>query len=439
MKLWHADYAWTGRLAQDVLIETDGGRIVSVGESAEQIPADAEHLSGLVLPGLANVHSHAFHRALRGGGGSGSDFWEWRDHMYAVADSLDPDSYFELARAVYAEMVLAGVTAVGEFHYLHHQAGGKPYLDPNAMAASLIAAADEVGIRLTLLDTCYLRADFDQELAGAQLRFSDGNAEAWQDRVSQLQPSEMVRVGAAAHSVRALPVDALEAVSAWASEHEAPLHVHVSEQPAENERCLAALGLTPTQVLDAAGFWVTSGTAVHATLLTGTDVSLLGGNRATVCFCPTTERDLGDGIGPGRALAEAGARLCVGSDSQVVIDLLEEMRLIDLHERLAGGHRDAHSADQIIAFGTSNGMEALGWEAGILAEGRLADFVAIDLESVRTAGPTDQVTARVLSAATSSDVNTVVVGGERLVSGGRHVAIEDVPAALRAAISRLPG
>src|SRR5690606_29270426 len=196
--------------AEAVAIETAAGRITSV--IAGVPPAGAEILPGLVLPGLANAHSHAFHRALRGRThGEGGTFWTWRKQMYDLAERLDPDSYFRLARAVYAEMALAGITCVGEFHYLHHAPGGRPYTDPNAMGHALIAAAAEAGIRITLLDALYLEGGFGEPLEGAQRRFGDGGLEAWANRVDKIEASSHAVVGAAVHSVRAVPAEAIEA------------------------------------------------------------------------------------------------------------------------------------------------------------------------------------------------------------------------------------
>jgi formiminoglutamate deiminase len=321
---------------------------------------------------FANCHSHAFHRALRGRAG-GDSFWSWRDDMYAIAAVLDPDLVHRLARATYAEMRLAGIDAVGEFHYLHHQPDGTPYDDPNAMGEALITAAREVGLRICLLDTCYTNAE------GSQVRFDDGDAERWAARVHDLasrhaQAADVV-IGAAVHSVRAVPRDQLPVVANALPE--APLHVHVSEQPAENETCLAATGMTPVALLAEAGVWTRRTTAVHATHLTDDDIRTLGDAGVFVCFCPTTEADLADGIGPSVALREAGARLTLGSDGHTVIDMFAEARAVELHERLASGRRGAWSADQLWDAATTTGLAALGFDAAGTIE--LAT-------SVRTAG-----------------------------------------------------
>jgi formiminoglutamate deiminase len=447
---WFADLAWTGRgdagVESGVIIETRGERITKVTPGAASVPPGARRLPGLTVPGLANAHSHAFHRALRGRthlAGAG-DFWGWRQLMYLVAGSLEPDTYFDLARACYAEMALAGITAVGEFHYLHHRADGVPYADPNQMGRALIAAAREAGIRITLLDTCYLRAGFGAEqLDPVQVRFSDGDVDRWALRVAALADanSPTCRVGAAIHSVRAVPEPAIGAVADWAATEDGPLHVHVSEQPGENRDCLAATGMTPTALLAAGGALGAGVTAVHATHVTAADIEALGSSGTAVCFCPTTERDLADGIGPARRLVDAGAVLCLGSDSHAQIDLFEEARAVELDERLATGQRGNLDPHRLMAAASAGGAVSLGWDAGRLEPGRLADFTTIDLQdSLRLAGagsdPAGAV-AHVVFAAAAGDVDQVVVGGEPIVEGGRHLRVHDVPAALAAAIAAL--
>jgi formiminoglutamate deiminase len=439
---WHAELAWLGPrrgVAERVLLEVEGERIAAVTEGVDP-PAGATRLRGITVPGLANGHSHAFHRALRGRTHRGrGDFWAWRELMYRVAGVLDPEGYLELARAVYAEMALAGVTAVGEFHYLHHDPAGRPYADPNRMGEALVEAARQAGVRLTLIDTCYLRAGLDgQPLAGPQVRFGDGDAAAWAERAGALADRPGVRVAAGIHSVRAVDPAAMATVAAWAEARSAPLHLHLSEQPAENQACLAATGLTPAALAESVGALGPRTTAVHATHLSGEDVGRLGTTRTTVCICPTTERDLADGIGPAAALAGAGSPLCLGSDSHAVIDLFEEARAVELDERLATGRRGHHRPAELLAAATEAGMDALGWDAGRLAPGRLADLVTVGLDSVRLAGtrPADAVDQLVF-AATAADVTSVVVGGRQVVDGGRHLLVGDVGAALTRAIAAL--
>ncbi|MFI6491795.1 formimidoylglutamate deiminase [Streptomyces sp. NPDC050564] len=418
----------------------EDGRITAVRTGLDSPPPGAEILRGLTLPGLANAHSHAFHRALRGTVQVGSGtFWTWREIMYSFADRLTPDTYHALARAVYAEMALAGVTAVGEFHYVHHAPGGIAYADPNAMGEALIAAAAEAGIRITLLDTAYLSSGFGQPPNPHQLRFSDGTADAWAERCSVLKDRDHARIGAAIHSVRAVPAGQLATVARWAEERRAPLHVHLSEQTAENDACQEAHGCTPTRLLADHGVLGPRTTGVHNTHLTDEDIALIGGSGTGTCMCPTTERDLADGIGPAVALQRAGSPLSLGSDSHAVIDLLEEARAMELNERLRTRTRGHWTAAALLRAASADGHAALGWDgAGILETGALADFTTIALDSVRTAGPLPRLGAETaVFAATAADVRHTVVGGRHVVRDGAHTLVPHVPTALADAIDAL--
>ncbi|MER5783221.1 formimidoylglutamate deiminase [Streptomyces mobaraensis] len=438
-----AEHAWLGsHVEPGVAIDADpaDGRITAVRTEVTAPPPGAVTLRGLTLPGLANAHSHAFHRALRGAVQIGSGtFWTWRDTMYGVADKLTPDRYFALARATYAEMALAGVTCVGEFHYLHHAPGGTPYDDPNAMGEALLAAAAEAGIRITLLDTAYLSAGFGEPPNRHQLRFSDGTADAWAERADALKGCGHARIGAAVHSVRAVPAAQLATVAAWAADREAPLHVHLSEQTAENDACRAAHGVTPTRLLADHGVLGPRTTAVHATHLTDEDIALLGGSSTGTCMCPTTERDLADGIGPAAALQRAGSPLSLGSDSHAVIDLLEEARAMELDERLRTRTRGHWTAAALLRAATADGHAALGWtDAGRIEPGALADLTTVALDSVRTAGPHPRLGAETaVFAATNADVRHTVVGGRHVVRDGVHQLVEDVAGALADSIAAL--
>ena len=449
-RAWLAELAWSPDfgLRADVLIEATGDRLTSVTPDAQPRPG-ATRLAGLTMPGLANAHSHAFHRALRGiTQASRGTFWTWRERMYEVADRLDPDSYRALATAVYAEMALAGISCVGEFHYLHHGPGGTPYSDPNQMGRSLIEAASQAGIRITLLDACYLSGGLSadgrpQPLEGAQLRFGDADGGTWAARADSLGQDSVgglsanARVGAAIHSVRAVAPEQMSEVVAWSHRYGAPLHAHVSEQVAENRACLAAYRATPAEVLSGAGALGPRGTAVHATHLTGGDVALLGESREYVCMCPTTEADLADGIGPAHELASAGSPVTLGSDSQAIVDILEEARRVELGERLASQERGCFTAVELATAATTAGHASLGWpDAGELVAGGLADFCTVALDSPRTAG-SDKATAleSVIFGASAADVRHLVVGGRDIVADGRHVLIPDVPAELTAAIT----
>jgi formiminoglutamate deiminase len=367
---WHAEQAWLGHRAENVLIEVEGGRIKSIEEDAFA-PSDAVALKGWTIPGLANVHSHAFQRLLRGeiesGGG---DFWEWRERMYRFTQ-WEPADYFKHARLVFREMLEAGITAVGEFHYLHSHG--------NELGEALIDAATEEGIRITLIDACYLRGGLDgRPLDVEQLTFSDGDADAWARRIDDLSDGDGVRIAAAIHSVRAVDPESMRIVATYARERRAPLHIHLAEQPAEVEECLAVEGCTPAELLEREGILGPDLTAIHAIHLSERDVNLLGAGQVGVCACPTTERDLGDRVGPLQALSQAGCAISVGSDSNVVIDMLQEARAVDLDQRRATGRRVLHQPLELLEAATVNGMRALGWEAGELKPGMLADFITLD-------------------------------------------------------------
>ena len=445
MSTWWCEHAWLGgdTVADRVAISVADGRITSV-DAGVDAPSGAHRLAGLVVPGLANAHSHAFHRALRSRTQRDrGSFWTWRDLMYRAAGRLDPDGYRRLATAVYAEMALAGITSVGEFHYLHHDVGGVPYADPNEMSLALIAGAAAAGVRLTLLDTCYLSAGVDgAPLAqGPQQRFGDGSGDRWADRVEglhrQVSADDGVIVGAALHSVRGVPLAHMPAVVEWATVHEAPLHVHSSEQTAEVDQCLAVHGATPTALLRDAGVLGPRTTAVHATHLTDEDLADLDHTATGVCFCPTTERDLGDGIGPAAALLAGRGRFSLGSDSHAVVDLFEEARATELDARLAHRERGIVAAERLLAAATLDGHQALGWtDAGVLRVGARADLVAVDLGSVRTAGGGATV-ENVVFAAAAADVTDVVVDGRVVVADRRHRDVDDVGGALAESISAL--
>lgn len=444
---WWCEHAWTGTGAVErgVLVTVDEGRFTRVEPDAVR-PEGVPVLRGLVVPGLANAHSHAFHRLLRSRTQRDrGSFWTWRDLMYRAAHRLDPDTYRDLATAVFAEMALAGITTVGEFHYLHHDRDGAPYTDPNAMGLALADAARAAGIRLTLLDTCYLSSDVDGAPLGTlQKRFGDGSGDSWAERVDDLRKrlagSADVLVGAALHSVRAVPLAHIPAVVGWAAANGTPLHVHVAEQIAEVERCRDVHGRTPVELLHDAGALGPRTTAVHATHLAPGDITTLRSTGTGVCFCPTTERDLGDGIGPAPALLTAPCGpFSLGSDSHAVIDMFEEARAVELDERLHRRERGVLAAATLLTCATRLGQQALGrTDAGTITLGSRADLVAIDLESVRTAGggPTAETA---VFAATAADVTDVIVDGRVVVRDGRHATLPDVARRLAAATATVLG
>ena len=434
MTSWFAPYAWLGGpdLTRNVTVRVEDGTVHSVIESADP-PTEGTHLSGVLIPGMVSAHSHAFHRALRGQTHAhGGDFWQWRTKMYAVATQLTPTSYERLATEVFAEMLRAGITTVGEFHYVHHQPNGVPYEDQHAMELAVIRAANNAGIRLTLLDACYLTSAIDgSKPLPEQQRFSDGSAQAWARRVTSLASmthDATVKIGVAAHSVRAVPAADLETIAGTATALDAPLHVHVSEQRAENDACFTEHGVSPTRLLAERGALGPTTTAIHATHLTDDDMDRYAEFGAGVCFCPTTERDLGDGIGPARELRDRGIRISLGSDSNAVIDPFAEARALEMNDRLRLERRGIHSPENLLHSGTMAGLAALGWgDHAPLAPGSPADFISVDC-------PPDLGT--LVLATDHHAVTDVVVAGRQVVSEGRSLAGHSDDA-LRNAISEL--
>ena len=450
MTAYLLEHAWLGdRVVGDDLVRVEGGRFTAVEPAAAEPPPDAVRLDGLTVPGLADCHSHAFHRALRGrtqrrAPAEPGRSWGWREQVHAVAARLDPATYRTLATAVFGELVSAGYTSVGEFHVLHHRADGSPHPDrdgdPNAMGLALVEAARTAGTRLALLDTCYLTAGIGRPPERVQRRFSDGDVREWQRRADELLDAadDDTVIGAAVHSVRAVPLDSIRVVADWADRFEVPLHVHLCEQVAETEECLDAYGRTPTEVLDEAGALTDRSTVVHGTHLSESDVERTGRAAAHACSCPTTGRDLGHGTGPSRALAAAGARLTTGSGSHAVVDPFEELRAVELDERQASRTRGHWSAAELLTAGTVDGHASLGFpDAGRIAVGQRADLVTLDLRSPRTAGGGPTVETAVF-AASAPDVVHVVAGG-RVVFRGTAEERRSLGEALDAAIRAVVG
>ena len=440
--------AWIdGAVAHGVLLSADDtGTLTAVETGIDTAPSDAEAVSGFVLPGGVNAHSHAFHRMLRGRThGDGGTFWTWREVMYSVAAKLDPQAYETVARAVFAEMLAGGYTSVGEFHYVHHAQDGTPYGterprgDANddaghrahAMERALARAAASAGIRIRLLDTCYLTGGIDSELSAEQARFGDGTIDGYMDRHAGLigafadefpveTPGEsFVHVGAAIHSIRAVPAANLQRFT----ELSGPVHVHLSEQPAENEASQAAYGATPTEVLARSGVVDDRLSAVHATHLSEEDIAILGGSRSTIVMCPCTEADLADGIGPARELADAGAVISLGSDQHVVLDALRETQGLEAGERLRSGQRGRFSPAELITALTAGGARSLDLPVGGLEVGKACDFVAVRTDSMRTMGSLDE---QIILTASASDVHLTVSGGKVRVRDGVHTELGDI-------------
>jgi len=451
-----------GKLWPGGALSVKDGAVVDVGEPA--VGCAWIRLKGMaLLPGLASAHGHAFQRAIRGRterrAAGRPDFWAWREAMYQAAARLGPDDLFAVARMAFHEMVRAGITCAGEFHYLHRDPAGRPYADVNELAKQVARAAREVGIRFALLRVAYARAGHGKPDDPLQRRFVEPSLDdalrALDDLEAELCGDPLVSLGLAPHSVRACPAPWIERLAAESRRRSLPLHVHVSEQPAEVEACLSEHGVRPVALLDRLGALFDSTTAVHAIHLDEAEIALLGKARATVCACPTTERNLGDGIVPADRLLAAGVRLALGTDSNVQVDLLEDARALECHLRLQrleravldpggegrGGEGRLDSlARRLHGFASEGGMASLGLPGGTLAPGDPADFVVVRLDdpSIAGASEADLLPAAVFSMARTA-VRDVYVGGEPAIldgaaAGGRAPAagvVRDFEAVMR--------
>jgi formimidoylglutamate deiminase len=423
-----------------------GGRIVAVADPS-QIPAgqDAHTLSGrLLIPGFVNAHSHAFQRTFRGeteyqrGQSQEDDFWMWRDQMYRCAQRLDPEGVHDAALRVYSEMLAAGYTTVGEFHYLHRRPGGQSYDAVEELSQAIIEAATKARIRLVLLEVLYCAGGFDTPLRSEQRRFSSSSFDEYVQLVDAAQRAAriapLVSVGLAPHSVRAVPVDMLSQVAHLAADRSLVVHMHLSEQPAEVADCLAARECSPVALVSNAGLLGPRFTAVHATHLEPGDVALLADSGSTVCACPSTEANLGDGFLPALELYRAGVPICLGSDSHTLIDPFAEMRMVEYHERLRYGRRNVLTPEHpdkqdryrvapgLLAAATAHGATALGIDAGAIRPGAAADLVAVDLHDLALQGVPIQCAPEALALSASPRcVREVWVGGAQVV--GDPVAI----------------
>ncbi len=398
MKHLAPDYVWTpqGLQANMIVSISDDGRIAAISaREPESMITDALPGAAL-LPGFVNTHSHVFQRALRGHThrplSRQDTFWTWRQAMYAEAQQLNPERLYELALRTYREMLAAGYTSVGEFHYVHHQPGGQPYADPNVMSEAILQAGHDAGIRVVLLMTAYAQGGFNLPPEEDQLRFCDSSVEAYLRRVEALRVAD-IPVGVAPHSVRAVPETWFRAIADYSRAHHLPLHVHADEQMAEIEQCRAVHGCTPIELLERFGALGSTTTIVHATHADASERRLLAQHGCTVCVCPTTEGDLGDGIAPYADFLMEHIPLAIGSDSNTRLDPIEELRWAEYSARMRYQRRRVLVADELAApgpllldYGTRCGADALGLETGTIAPGMLADFVAVDLNHPMMAG-----------------------------------------------------
>jgi formimidoylglutamate deiminase len=422
-------------LERGLAVCLQGGRIVEVALAA--LVPDGEpirRLPGRVLiPGFVNAHSHAFQRGFRAEtefrqADEEDNFWTWRSRMYRSAQKLDPDGVHRAALRVFGEMVAAGYTSVGEFHYVHHRPAGQPYTAVEEMSQAVIDAAAKVRIRLVLLEVLYCTGGIGQPLRAEQRRFASADIDHFRalvDAVARsVRSSPLATVGLAPHSVRAVPRELLREVGLLAAERKLPVHMHLSEQLSEVEDCFAAYGESPVAVAASAGLLNQRFTAVHATHLVDGDAALLAHAGARVCACPSTEANLGDGFLPARALLDAGVEICIGSDSHALIDPFAELRMMEYRERLRTRTRNVLVDQQpdrsgrfrvgssLLRMGTIHGAAALGLDAGAIRVGAPADLVAIDSADPALDGvPSEFLPEALALCASPRCVREVWVGG----------------------------
>lgn len=434
------------------LLVDDGG--ICAGVVAPQDAPHAVHVplrGRALLPGLANAHSHSFQRLFRaraeGRAVGGDTFWTWREQMYRAAAFVSPEDLYDVARATFLEMLASGITVVGEFHYLHNTPAGNPYDDPNELAHQVIRAAQSVGIRICLLRTAYMRAGFERAPHAGQRRFYEAG-DAYLNNLAALSASvagqDRVTVGAAPHSIRAVPLSVLKEIGAYAQAGKLPLHMHISEQPAENDACLAEHGLTPVSLVAAHGMLTPRTTLVHAIHLAQAEFDQVAAAQSTICSCPTTERNLGDGIFPADVAARLGIHVAYGTDSQAQIDILEDARQNEYHLRLI--HRERGILDRIgnqdiaarlLHSATADGYRALGIAGGSLAPGEPADFFSADLDDLALLGAdAASLTAQAVFALGRSAIRDVAVAGKLVLTDGHHPLDSEIRSRYRAVQQR---
>ena len=408
-----------------------------------------------LLPGLVNSHSHSFQRLIRGVaehcGANGDDFWAWRNTMYRAAASLTPDELFDVARMAFLEMALSGITAVGEFHYVHRQPDGSAYPDPNLLAQRVIDAARFVGLRICLLRVAYSRAGFELPPNPGQRRFYETTEEflaaaaSLQESVAS-QPAT-VSMGVAPHSVRAVPFAGLERIAAWSAERKLPIHIHAAEQPAEIAACEREYGLRPVELLAQHGLLSERMTLVHAIHTSPEEVAAIAASSATICSCPTTERNLGDGIIDAQAAIAQGITFCFGSDSQATINLFEDARELDYHLRLARQRRvvldriqDRDLSARLFHYATAGGARSLGLPTGTLEPGSPADFFTVDLNDISIAGSSiEELLPTIVFSLERTAIRDVVINGAAVVTNRQHASTQEIVERYTAVARRVAG
>ncbi|HEX2596354.1 MAG TPA: formimidoylglutamate deiminase [Luteimonas sp.] len=398
------------------------------------------------VPGIANLHSHAFQRAMAGLAERQTNpedsFWTWRETMYRFAARFDPDTLHAVAAQLYAEMLEAGYTTVCEFHYLHHAPDGQPYADPAAMSRALIAAARDTGIRLTLLPVLYMSGGFDGRALGERQRRFGHDVDGFLALLDTLrrEENEMLRIGCALHSLRAVPADAMRDVLS-ALPRSSPIHIHIAEQLGEVQDCIALRGARPVEWLLANAAVDRHWTLVHATHLTAAEVQDIADRGATVAICPTTEANLGDGLFPLRAYLDTGGRWGIGSDSQISVSPVEELRWLEYGQRLATHHRNIAVRPESDSVGETllRGVFA----SAVSATGNAAvgnDRITLDTDAAQFAGMTARDAAdRWIFSGNRGLVSDVDVAGERVVFACRHRDRDGIAARYATAMRQLLG
>lgn len=436
---WLPDYVLqSGRFISATAVVCDSnGRLIRVCPASEVSHATRLRNQAL-LPGLVNAHSHAFQRVIRGRteyrSTNNDSFWTWREQMYTAANRLEPEDLYRASQMAFLEMALSGITAVGEFHYIHHAPDGSHYSDPNLLAKEVIRAATDVGLRIALLRVAYVRAGFQKEPNPKQTRFIDASSDTYLNSTDQLlsdlRTNNLVTVGLAPHSVRAVPLDYLKTVFTYADEHQLPIHMHIAEQPAEVSECIQEYGRSPAALLDSEGLLSPRFTAVHAIHVTPKSVGALAQSGAQVCACPTTERNLGDGVVPADSYFDNKVRVSLGTDSQIQIDLLEDARELEYHLRLQRAQRNVLAPDsdtksalaqRLLDCATVNGSISIGFDSKMLEQGSSADFFTVDLNDPTLAGScSEDLLSNIVFSISRTAVRNVVVAGKHIIADGCH-------------------
>ena len=426
--------------ANKSLVVSDGGKILAIenGYPAKQRETNVVSLPHrAMLPGMVDVHSHSFQRTIRGAVESrkkaGPNFWSWRDAMYRAAGRFDPKELYTIACMAFLEMALTGITTVGEFHYVHRDRVGSAYDNPNEIGLQIVRAAGDVGIRIALLRVAYVRAGFNKPADRGQLRFIEPDAEEFLKNTdalrSALAGSEgQAWVGVAPHSIRAVPLGYLREITGWARAEKLPVHMHVAEQPAENAACIEEYGCTPFALLAREGILDERFTAIHGIHLSADEIAAVSRANALIGACPTTERNLGDGILPADALMRAGVRIAFGSDSLTQIDPLENARELEYNLRLQKLERavldtidNSGLPERLFDCATTHGAASVGAPGGSLEVGSPADFFTVDLSDPSIAGSSpDELLASIVFGLSKTAIRDVAVNGRLIVEAGRH-------------------